>query len=408
MSDRMGGMENGATDLLMIGAEEAWEVMGLGTRGPLLTRSMARSERVRRILVVNISRSVAGRIRDRARGVREIETIYPVVKRGLRWSLVRIGPKHFMLNTTMLLPEGDWDTPTFEARWMLRVIRKAVTEIGLRDPIVWITNPRIVNIARRLESRLRVFDTEDNLLQHPQNRRFSSKIRRGYSWAGESADRILLLSGRQRGMFGDRVSEAKFLVCPNGVDPSLFVSRLEAPEDIPKHKGRIVLYAGVLQQRLDVGLLHRVASELPEYCFVLIGPDLTRGYFEAARRLPNVLFLGLKHHAQLPAYLQAADVCIVPHKVDKLTDSMEPLKIYEYLACGKPVVATPVAGTEKFMGLITTAADPAAFAAAIRAAISGDGAELTARRKKYAESHSWDIRAAQILNFLHQPDEARR
>lgn len=396
----MTGPDKSKLDFIIIGAEEAWEVRGMGTRGPFLERAIARSERVSKILVVNNPRSFAGRIKDRMQGVKSIEDIYPVRKKGKGWSLVTVGPKHFMLNATLIMPEHDGPALEFERRWFLRVLDDVRQDLQIKDPVLWISNPRIVSMARDIKARLRVFDTEDNLLSHPQNLRFRQKIEDGYAWAGANSDLIILLSARQRGIFSGAIPEEKFFVLPNGVDSALFMAPAACPQELKEIGSPVVLYQGVLQERLDVDLMIRVVRTLQNYHFIFVGIDITKGYFNQLKREPNVRFLGFKHRTMIPAYLQHSDVCVLPHKVNELTKSMDPLKIYEYLACGKPIVSTTVAGTENFRKYIYLADDPASFADAIKTAKVENSGVLEEERRYAASLNSWDVRANDIINKI--------
>ena len=114
----------------------------------------------------------------------------------------------------------------------------------------------------------------------------------------------------------------------------------------------MAVYVGTLHEdRLDVDLVDQVASALPEVSFVFVGPDALEP--AASSRLAankNVELLGARRHADVPAYLQHADVIVVPHVVSSFTESLDPIKAYECLAVGRPTVATPIAG---FRGLPT-------------------------------------------------------
>jgi glycosyltransferase involved in cell wall biosynthesis len=384
-------------DILVVGAEESWEVRGLGTRGPRLERAFARSERVGKLLVVNSPRSVMGRLKDRFQGKKKIETIYPVKRRGWRWSLVEVGPKHFMLNTTFLLPEFSRSAPHFEVQWLLRVIREVRRDLGMKDPLLWISSPRSVHIAKHLDASMRIFDTEDNLLLHPQDQRFHRKIKEGYAWAEANADRICILSDNQRRMYSPSAA-SKFIFIPNGVEESFLKRDTVTPSDIAGISRPRVVYIGVLQERFDTELMTRVIRSLPGHQFIFVGPEIIKNYFDPIKALPNAHFLGLKDYRDVPAYIQSADVCIIPHKVDAFTAFMDPIKTYEYLACGKPVVSTPVAGTEQFRGHIYLAQDADSFTAAIRAAVQDNNPLREDGRRKIAAPHTWEARVEKLMH----------
>jgi glycosyltransferase involved in cell wall biosynthesis len=129
---------------------------------------------------------------------------------------------------------------------------------------------------------------------------------------------------------------------PNGVDARLFDPTLaySRPADLPASRP-IFLYVGSMWgEWFDWKLLLRVAYAFPSASVTLLGDY--RG--ECPAKLPNLHFLGLKRQTELPAYLAHADVGIIPWKRDCITAATSPLKVYEYLAMGLPVVSTALEG----------------------------------------------------------------
>jgi glycosyltransferase involved in cell wall biosynthesis len=131
---------------------------------------------------------------------------------------------------------------------------------------------------------------------------------------------------------------------PNAVDVEHFVRPQERPADLPP--APVATYVGSLHEdRLDVALLDELARVLPDLQIALVGPNsLDTSSDQWLRSIDNVHVLGPRPYAQIPGYLQHADVVIVPHVVTSFTDSLDPIKAYECLAVGRPTVATPVAG----------------------------------------------------------------
>ncbi len=143
---------------------------------------------------------------------------------------------------------------------------------------------------------------------------------------------------------------------PNGVDFEHWsqVSG-DLPRDMQKIKKPIVGYHGILQDRFDQDLLSYLANNNPEINFVLVGWKWPNQDFSKIANYQNIHFLGQKKYQELPNYVANFDIALIPHKIDGFTRSMNPLKIYEYLAAGKQIVATPVAGIEEFKDLIKSA-----------------------------------------------------
>ncbi len=136
---------------------------------------------------------------------------------------------------------------------------------------------------------------------------------------------------------------------------------------------RVAVYVGALHvDRLDVDLVIDLAGSIPNLEIVLVGPNsLGVGSDRRLKGVPNVTLLGPRTYAVVPAYLQHADVVIVPHIVSPFTDSLDPIKAYECLAVGRPTIATPVAG---FRGLPSpvVVAQREGFVAEVAKTLAGD------------------------------------
>ena len=157
----------------------------------------------------------------------------------------------------------------------------------------------------------------------------------------------------------------------------------------------VVGYYGAIASWFAIELLAEVARLLPDHLFVLGGSsegcDLS-----AAADLENVVFLGELPYSELPAFLACCAVAIIPFRLDPLIQATNPVKLYEYLAAGKPVVATPLPELKRLKltpACCRLAQDAGAFAAAIQAMVRADGPDLQAERRRYASRHSWQQRA---------------
>jgi glycosyltransferase involved in cell wall biosynthesis len=191
------------------------------------------------------------------------------------------------------------------------------------------------------------------------------------------------------------------LLMPNACDPAHFSPDVGRPVPAElaatRAAGRpIAGYYGALAAWLDYDLLDAVARRLPHWCFVLIGPD----YDGSAACLPardNVRWLGLKDYAELPAYLQAFDVAMIPFVINEITRATSPVKLFEYIAGDRPIVTTPI-DEARFYASAAVADGPEAFAAALEAAY-GQRHDPAARRQRARErdANTWDARAAAIL-----------
>jgi len=134
----------------------------------------------------------------------------------------------------------------------------------------------------------------------------------------------------------------------------------------------------------------------PDYSLVMVGPYDTLNDKHEIDNLPNVYFLGKKPVSALPAYMQAMDICLNPQAINDITIVNYPLKIDEYLAMGKPVVATKTREMEMFDDCIYLAEEPEEHAALAEKALTEDNEILKEQRIALAESHTWEIAVEKI------------
>jgi len=197
---------------------------------------------------------------------------------------------------------------------------------------------------------------------------------------------------------------------PNGADTALFNTAQFNPYNCPdemvayRHK-KIIGYTGSLEYRTNIDLLKGIADGHPDKILCIVGPvyseeAIISGLFDK----PNVLYCGSKKLDKLPAYLRFMDCMIIPFKCNKLTSSIYPLKINEYLAAGKPVVSTGFsAEIRSFSDIIGIADDIGSFNSLINDAINNDSAELIDNRMVRAGKNSWKVRVAQFWKILEEP-----
>jgi GT2 family glycosyltransferase/glycosyltransferase involved in cell wall biosynthesis len=165
-------------------------------------------------------------------------------------------------------------------------------------------------------------------------------------------------------------------------------------------RGRKVIgYYGAIAEWFDLDLIRHLALALPDVLVLLVGSD-TAGAAAALSDVPNVEFTGEVAYSRLPYYLHAFDVALLPFKVIPLTLATNPVKVYEYLAAGKPVVTVDLPEMVQFEGLVTVASADG-FVDAVAEQLTGepDPAQVAARRS-FAAGQTWDHRAASLDHAL--------
>jgi glycosyltransferase involved in cell wall biosynthesis len=197
------------------------------------------------------------------------------------------------------------------------------------------------------------------------------------------------------------------ILCPNGVDYEHFTNsvsdHLEPPLDIVpllQSNTPIVGYIGALARWVDYDLIGNVAEERPEINFLLIGPDHDNSLPRWLIRIPNVFWLGSKSYDIIPIYLKYFDVAMIPFQVNELTHAVSPLKLFEFMAAGKPVIITPMEGSMYYPGVMV-ADDPKEFAKQINIALElRSNTDYIRSIRKVAGENTWEVRANQIMQAI--------
>ena len=195
-------------------------------------------------------------------------------------------------------------------------------------------------------------------------------------------------------------------VLNTGVNLDLYNPRRpwEQPEDLKNIPSPVIGYTGaIIESRLDSSLLYETASQLPQYSFVFVGPEDRHFEQHPLHRLKNVYFTGRKEVEQLPQYIRYFDVCINPQVLNPITDGNYPLKIDEYPAMGKPVVATSTHTMRDVFADYTYLAGstPLAWVDALHTAVTeATDAPLREKRIAFAQTHSWENSVKKIYETI--------
>lgn len=221
------------------------------------------------------------------------------------------------------------------------------------------------------------------------------------------ATRVLVTAERLRRQVAALRPDA--LLCPNGVDYAHFAAARQqgdAPSDLAPllATGRpLVGYHGALAHWLDFELLAEVIRLRPDLSFVLIGPDHDGTLANSGLlALPNLSWLGAKPYEALPGYVRHFDAGMIPFRLNEITHSVSPLKLFELMAAGKPAVITPMEESLRYPGVLV-ATTPQDFAGQLdRALLLKNDPEHLELLDQQARQNTWEARARQILDSLPQ------
>jgi glycosyltransferase involved in cell wall biosynthesis len=279
-------------------------------------------------------------------------------------------------------------------------IKEAIDEMGFKDVILFNDNDifRGFYMKELLKPATYIYYSRDYLLGVDYWKKHGEKIEPRHI---AKADIAVANSSYLTDMLKKYNPNSYYV--GQGCDLSLFDVQQDypTPEDIKGIKGPIIGYVGALNaHRLDPGIIEHIAREKSEWSVVLVGPEDDHFRKSTLHQLPNVHFLGRKELKELPAYIKAFDVCINPQQVNVLTVGNYPLKIDEYLALGKPVVATATRTMEYFDSHTYLARNANEYVTLITKALAEDSADLQERRIAFARSHSWENSVTAIYEAI--------
>ncbi|MBB6269793.1 hypothetical protein HDF26_000220 [Pedobacter cryoconitis] len=190
-----------------------------------------------------------------------------------------------------------------------------------------------------------------------------------------------------------------------GCDLDIFVEnkQKEAPLDVSAIQGTVIGYVGALQSiRLDRDIIAHIATSRPEWTIVLVGPEDELFKISNLHEFANVVFTGSKSISELPDYINFFDVCINPQLINEVTIGNYPRKIDEYLAIGKPVVATATKAMETFSDFVYLAKDKEEYILLIEEALRDNSVLKEQQRREFALGHTWENSVAKIYDAVRQ------
>ena len=284
------------------------------------------------------------------------------------------------------------------ARLLPLLVRRAARRLGMSTPILWAYVPQAEVLIDTLQPSLIVYHCVDDISAH--SRIDTQSFRAAEDRFAGRADLVLAsapaLVARLRELSGN------VLYAPNVADTDLFASALQPgpldPAMAALPQPRIVFTGAIVTTKLDIALLVELARLRPSWSFALVGPigpgDPSTDV-SALTAEPNIHLLGRRDYRELPDVLRAADSGLIPYARNELTESIFPMKVYEYLAAGLPVIATPLPALGDVVE-VATAADAHGIAELLDNALAHDDPERRAERSRVASAHSWDRRLQEI------------
>ena len=270
-------------------------------------------------------------------------------------------------------------------------------------PIVWFYLPSLVGLVGRLKERLVIYHCVDEHAANPNVP--ASQVREWERRLLQSSDAVFTTAST---LYEDkRKFNSNTYYFPNVGDADVFArvrdSSLEMAEDMRSIPRPIAGFIGnITAYKVNLDLLFNVAQRKPDWSFVLIGPvgrgdpstDVTR-----LQTLKNIFLLGERSYAELPSYAKAFDVCMIPFNLNESTRGTLPMKFFEYLATGKPVVSTSLPSLTEFRDFFYSVDNTEGWMQALQNAIGEDATRAKARMA-LSKKYSWDARMIEIDTII--------
>ena len=282
---------------------------------------------------------------------------------------------------------------------MIRGIRREMDRLGIRQPISIAGVPNVADVVGHLGEKMVVYYCYDDFALWPGVAK--DTVLDMERTLLQKADLVLATSVElQKSKQGARGPTRLF---PHGVDVEHFSQcadpRLSVADDLAHVMKPVIGYFGLVDERIDYDLLKSIALAHPEWTVVLLGP--IQANISALSKIPNIHLVGKVSYTDLPRYVKAFDVCVMPYVVNELTNSLSPLKMREYLATGKPVVSSAVADARRFGAAMRVADGHIAFMRCVEDALATgvSPGEQTARNEALL-GRSWEDKARELLELV--------
>jgi glycosyltransferase involved in cell wall biosynthesis len=299
-----------------------------------------------------------------------------------------------------------WDFVTIEKNLFLCSNLNTLLRLSERkDLFLYISNTMHKPLIEKLRPAKVIYDYIDELEVFSN---YDSEMVITHEELVKTADVVLVTADR----LSEKIQKIRkdVILCPNAVDYSHFAdAQMQGPRPFDfQQRGLnsrpIIGYYGALAEWIDYDLLVKAARMRPNYDFVLIGLDYDGSFLKSkAKTMPNIHYFGPKKYIELPQYLRYFDVAIIPFKLNKISHSTSPLKLFEYMSALKPVVTTAMDELKKY-SCIFIAPDSDEFVNLLdKALLLKTDMQYREKLRQEALKNTWDRRVDTIIQQIKQP-----
>jgi glycosyltransferase involved in cell wall biosynthesis len=283
------------------------------------------------------------------------------------------------------------------------MLKRWMAALHFQKPLLWIYTPFSESLVDGIENSGVIYECVDEF------RAAKGFVRASVVGAMEDSllKKVSLTIVTQESLLPRRAQICKQTFCvPNGADTELFrrvVEDSEPASAIVEQLPRPRLgFVGHIQYWIDLKLIRYIAEKRPQWSIILIGPMGALADSGELRRLPNVHLLGRQPQAAIPRLLKGVDLCLNPYKRDDVAINASPLKLYEYLAAGKPVVSTEMPEAHKFGNPVLIGTSHEEFLMQCERVLASlpEPTDVVRSRMQLAAQHSWINRFAEVNRIV--------
>lgn len=247
-----------------------------------------------------------------------------------------------------------WNYPIFTAvafKYLSKKIQRELTRLNFKEFLLWIYNPQWVHGLSNFNSKKVIFDIADNLPEFYHNNYLKYKnIQYCCNELAKKSDLIFTTASALSEQYKPLAKNNNIYNIPNGFDVKRFENKSSCliPKELNDFPRPIVGFIGTIFPFLDFNLINFLIDRNPDKTFVFVGGCDGKVNEEWSKicNKPNVSWLGKKMPEDIPAYIQSFDICLNPFQVNSISEAVNPLKVYEYLASNKRVVSVRMKSLE--------------------------------------------------------------
>ncbi|MFZ4398955.1 MAG: glycosyltransferase [Bacteroidales bacterium] len=280
-------------------------------------------------------------------------------------------------------------------------IKRAIKECGFHNYLHFNDSDmfRSYYMKEMLNPITSIYYIRDNLIKNPYWRKYGQFLEPELIAKSD----VVVTNSLYYAEYASEFNKHSYMI-GQGCDISIYdedKNHIETANEIKEIRKPVIGYIGFLtSRRLDINLVRMLAEKRPDWTIVLVGPEDANFIASDLHNFENIIFLGSKPADQLPNYTKGFDVCINPQILNDATIGNYPRKIDEYLAMGKPTVATWTKAMEYFADYVYLAKSPEDYIHLIDKALTENSEEKQQARKKYAAMHSWENNVEAIYNAI--------